>query len=103
MAEDGLTKLIERILDEPHDGTMTKREALARALVAGAIEGNPVALHELLARLWPIELEVALGVRLGPAKVRTQAPLEDMAKALKIVADVSGYDSDGTPSESEAA
>ena len=97
-----LERLIQQVLDEPHSPAMTKREALARALVAGAIEGNPVALRELLARLWPKELALAVDVvRRDPVRVVPTASLEEMMESLRIVAEVSGCNPDGTPAEAD--
>ena len=100
-----LGQLVEQILDEDYDaeGGMTRREALARALVQQATEGRGNAAKELLARVWPASLAIAVTAETErpPVKVHKQASIEEMMEALRIVAEVSGYNADGTPVEAD--
>jgi hypothetical protein len=86
--------LIEMVLNEILEGSdgMTRREALVRALVDQATEGNVQALKELLARLWPVSNLVELQEHREPVHVRPARTLEHMREVMRIANEVIGVD-----------
>ena len=73
-------ELVESILDQPADGSKTKREAVAELLVERLLDGDRTAWKLYLARAWPVPnlVELSADVSLRSEMERAARELDEM-------------------------
>ena len=95
-------ELVESILDQPADGSKTKREAVAELLVEKLLDGDRTAWKLYLARAWPVPnlVELSADVSLRSEMERAAGELDEMlngrASQDRLRGEIVAASADGT-------